>query len=226
VVDASSRRGTSHARNVGAQAARGDLLLYCDGDDVVMPSWIGALVDAAAEADVVAGRLRWDALNDAVTQDAHAVRDVRGLEPAHGFLSTAPGGNMAVWAQVARDVCWDEGFRYGSSDEAFGWRLQLAGYRLAFARDAVVQQRLRGTLGEVVRQQFRFGLSGPTLIRAFREHPVPRPDNRAAVRRWWWLATHVHHLWRSASLRRQWIRRATFRLGRLAGSLRERTLCL
>ncbi len=49
VVDASDRRGTSHARNVGAHAARGDLLLYCDGDDVVAPGWIEAMVEAAAQ---------------------------------------------------------------------------------------------------------------------------------------------------------------------------------
>ena len=93
-------------------------------------------------------------------------------------------------------------------------------------RGAVVQQRLRATTSEVVRQQLRFGASAPTLLRAFRDHGVPKPDNRAAVRRWSWLATHVGDLARSPGLRRQWIRRGAFRLGRLWGSVRERTLCL
>lgn len=225
VIDASARRGTSHARNAGARAASGDLLLYCDGDDVVQPGWIDALVAAAGDADFVGGRLRWDLLNDPVVQATHPIGEMTGLEPTHGFLPYAPGCNLAIWADVAREVAWDERFRYGSSDEEFGWRVQLAGHRLAFAPEAVVQQRLRTTVPEMLRQQFRFGASGPYLFRRFKGWGVPRPDNAAALRRWVWLAAHVHHLARSPG-RRWWLRRAAFRAGRLAGSVRHRTLCL
>ena len=37
IVDASSVRGPAHARNSGASVARGDLLLFCDADDVADP---------------------------------------------------------------------------------------------------------------------------------------------------------------------------------------------
>lgn len=226
VVDASGRRGVGHARNAGAAAALGDLLLFCDGDDVVAPGWIEAMVEAAAHADVVGGRLRWDQLNDALIRATHPAPDMQRLEPAHGFLPYAPGGNLAMWADVARDVGWDERFRDGGSDLAFGWQAQLAGYTLAFAPAAVVQQRFRQTVGAMAGQQLRFGAAVPKLLDAFREHGVAMPDNGPALRRWWWLLTHAHHLGRSAALRRQWIRRAAFRVGRLAGSIRHRTLCL
>lgn len=45
-VDASDRRGRSHAVNVGAEAARGRWLLYVDDDDLVVPEIVAAVGDA------------------------------------------------------------------------------------------------------------------------------------------------------------------------------------
>ena len=44
LVDASARVGTNHARNAGAAAAGGDLLAFCDADDVAAPGWLAGLV--------------------------------------------------------------------------------------------------------------------------------------------------------------------------------------
>src|SRR5207253_443589 len=42
VVDASSRLGSGHARNIGLLATRSSRLLFCDADDVVSPGWVRA----------------------------------------------------------------------------------------------------------------------------------------------------------------------------------------
>ena len=46
---------STRARNAGVANASGDFLVFCDGDDVVSPEWLQALVDAAPFADIVGG---------------------------------------------------------------------------------------------------------------------------------------------------------------------------
>ena len=226
IANARARRGLNHARNAGARAARGDFLAFCDADDVAGPDWLEAMAEAATGADIVGGRLEWEALNDPVVRAWRPQAPMTDLLVGHGFLRYAPGGNMGVWTYVAREIGWDEEFTFGSSDYGFAWRAQLAGYRLAFAPDALMQQRFRSTLGAMARQHFRYGRSGPQLHRAFRNAGLPDPDNRDGLRDWRTLAATVPDLWASREHRGRWIRTASFRLGRLAGSLQARVLCL
>ena len=44
-----------NSKRCGVAAAQGDLLAFCDADDVVHPGWLSAHVSALAEADVSAG---------------------------------------------------------------------------------------------------------------------------------------------------------------------------
>ena len=228
VVDATARRGLNRARNAGAGAARGDFLAFCDADDVATPGWLDAMARGAADADIVGGRLEWETLNDPVvrawrpqTQMTDLVRDVD-----HGFLRYAPGGNMGVWTRVAREIGWDEQFEFGCSDQGFAWNAQLAGYRLAYAPDALIRQRFRSTIWAMARQQYRYGRSEPKLQRAFRGAGLERPNNREAIREWGRLAVSVPHLWASREDRGRWVKAAAMRLGRVAGSVRARVLWL
>jgi glycosyltransferase involved in cell wall biosynthesis len=63
VVDASDRRGSAHARNVGALLASGKSLVFCDADDEVGPGWLAAIGSALSEHDFVASRLDIEKLN-------------------------------------------------------------------------------------------------------------------------------------------------------------------
>lgn len=226
VADARRMRGINHARNAGTGAARGDFLAFCDADDVVGPGWLSALAAAAPGNDLVGGRNEWDALNDPTVIAWRPSGPMTELMRDHGFLPYTPGGNMGVWASVAHELGWDESYRFGGSDQEFAWRAQLRGYRVAFAPDALVQLRFRGSISETARQSYRYGRAGARLHRSFRDAGIPRPDNRGALRRWRQLATEVPDLWGTRERRGKWVRRAAFRTGRLVGSVRARTLVL
>ena len=57
IVDASSRRGPSFARNEGAQASAASLLLFCDADDIVADDWVERMAEGLSRASLVAGSL-------------------------------------------------------------------------------------------------------------------------------------------------------------------------
>jgi glycosyltransferase involved in cell wall biosynthesis len=225
VVDARDKRSLGHARNAGVSAARGHFLAFCDADDVVAPTWLEALVRAAPQADIVGGTFDFESLNDPLRLAWRPHDPPTELPDDQGFLPYVSGGNCGMSSTVARELRWDAEFEFGSSDLEFCWRAQLASYRLAFVPDAVIRQRYRGRLRELARQYYRYGRSGPFLYRRFRRLGMPR-DNRHGLWWWRWLAGNLRHLRESPERRGNWIRIAAFRIGRVAGSLRARTLFL
>lgn len=213
--------GLNRARNAGTDAASGDLLAFCDGDDVVAPGWLEALAAAARDADIVGGSLEEARLNEGAQVGwPHEPRNEGLLTGGHRFLPFVPGGNCAVWRDVALGLRWDERYRFGSSDKEFSWRAQLASYRLAAAPDAVLHRRLRPDTNDQLRQHFRYGLSHPRLYRGFRRHGMPRSDLRQAAQEWGTILTALPRAIRSPSTHKRVLAAGARRLGRLLASVR------
>ena len=227
VVTLPERRGLNHARNTGVAAAAGEVVAFCDADDIAVPGWLTALVGALdADADVVGGHLDLESLNDELQRSWRNKRPWIEKRLANGFLEYVPGGNCALRTDLARELRWDETFLFGSSDAEFSWRAQHLGLRVALAEDAVVAVRFPETLGELARQFYGYGSGEPLLYRRERGRGWPRSDTRAALRQWGWLVLHLPDLVRSPQPRGWWVRLAAQRVGRLRGSLRARVLYL
>lgn len=65
VIDASDKQGASHARNMGALAAQGEVLAFCDCDDYVAGSWVqSAWEGIQAGFDVLGGEIRSTQVKD------------------------------------------------------------------------------------------------------------------------------------------------------------------
>jgi glycosyltransferase involved in cell wall biosynthesis len=184
VVDASDRAGSSHARNVGAAAAQGDLLAFCDADDVVDPHWLAALVDAARQHDLVGGTQEASRLNDATVQKSRGARTRSALVRPLGFLPFAPTSNLAVWADVYRTVGGLDVDYPQAHDVEFSWRAQVEGFDLGHAPEAVVHYRYRSTVKGVAKQAYLTGFDAVQLYRDYHAHGARRPSGRATLRRW------------------------------------------
>jgi glycosyltransferase involved in cell wall biosynthesis len=226
VVRAQRRRGVNYARNVGAAAARGDLLLFCDADDVASPGWLQAMAEAARISDIVGGMVDDLALNDSRAR-AWRPRPLRDHLPTHmSFLPYAPGQNFGVRTTVWRALGgFDETYTSGGDETEFCWRAQLASYTISFVPHAVMHYRLRNSLWPLVRQAFGYGYSDTRLYRDFRHYGIPPSGLSAALTAWVQL---IHQFSRlvSADGSGYWFYLAAIRVGRLVGSIHHRVVCL
>ncbi|MGW0562182.1 glycosyltransferase [Streptomyces sp. NPDC003016] len=224
LADASDLPGANHARNVGCRRSQGQLLLFCDADDVVTPGWIEAMARALHHAPAVGGALERLSLNGRTALAARPPKPGAELSRTFDFLPYPMGANCGVRREVwERLGGFDESYTRSCDDVEFFWRVQLAGEELAFVPEAVVHYRLRSSLREIVRQSYRYGRSHPELYRAFRAAGMPASK---AGSPWWWLLAHLVDPLLTADRRAAWLARAALRCGRLVGSVRCRVLYL
>lgn len=223
-VDATRTRGASYARNAAAKSASGELLAFCDADDAVQPQWLTALVEAAAQCDLVAGRLDPVGLNrDAVARWRPQRPDG---PPSGGFLPFAPSGNMAIWKEVFDSIGGFSDAYPKSQDVELSWRAQLEGHSLGYATEAIVSYRYRSSLSGAFRQAVKAGQARVQLHRDFRDHGHPSRTPRAAAQDLSWLLTRTPFLLAGGHRRGIWVRKLGEACGRLIGSASYRTLYL
>ena len=217
---AAGRRGPGGARNRGAHQARGDLLAFCDADDVVSPNWLETLVSSAAAADLVGGRFESRQLNSPEVCACFQLTDPQ--RPHLGFLPASAGGNLGIWADAfVRLGGFDERSRTGE-DVDLVWRAQLSGLRYGVS-DALVHKRLPSGLRDTARRFFGYGRGDAWLYRRYGSAGMPRRSGREALELWRWLLTGFS---RAPTDQRRWlwVINGALCCGRLAGSARCRVM--
>lgn len=224
LVDSSDKQGVGHAVNVGARASSTDLIAICEQDDTVDRGWISGLADAAATADMVGGRLDIRSLNSpAATAGRELLVDKL---PGWGvqFLPFAQGGNTAIWRNVFEGVGWRDESYPVSGDKELSWRVQLSGYRLAYAPRASIRYRLREEPGALVRQSWGYGIDDARLHREFRLAGAGKRSWVSAARTWGWILLHAPEAARRGPHRMSWLRVATRSAAHISGSIKHRVL--
>lgn len=176
-INASAVKGPSHARNAGAAAARSDLFLFCDADDVVCDGWVSEMVAALGTYDAAGGRVDEKSLNPKTASWRPSSQDDR-LPVLFDFLPRTIGANCGVRRTAFHAVGGFDEELFANEDTVFSWRLQLAGYSLGFAEKAVVFYRHRDQLRLMSRQHFGYGRSSPRLSARFAADGFPYSPRR------------------------------------------------
>ena len=173
VVDSSSKRGASHARNVGAKVAKGDALAFIDDDDEIAPGWLAAMGEALAKHDFVAGRLEYKKLNEPWVVKCHQSENDQGLFHT-SYLPFAGTCNLGIKRSLHDAIGGFDETLLRHQDVDYCWRLQQAGTKLNYVPEALVHYRLRNTVAGMYQRAW---ITGESEARLYKKHrPLGMPQ--------------------------------------------------
>lgn len=183
-------RGPAVARNVGARAAKSEILLFIDADVCVQRNTID-LVRGAFEADLDLAAL-FGSYDDEPAAST-LLSQYRNLlhhfthQRAEEEASTFWGGCGAIRSDVFKDVGgFDDTFaRACIEDIELGCRLKHSGYRIKLRKDIQVKHLKRWTAVNMIRTDlFDRAVPWTELMLSYRALPLDlnlRAENRASV---------------------------------------------
>jgi GT2 family glycosyltransferase len=161
--------GLGSARNVGADAATGEIVAYLDADAWPDPHWLQYLADTferTGSGAVGGPNIAPPGANAVAESVAHSPGG-----PIHVLVSDTqaehiPGCNFAIRKDVLEELGgFDPQFRAAGDDVDLCWRLQRAGQRIGFNPGAIVWHHRRNSLRAYWRQQRGYGRAEALLER-------------------------------------------------------------
>src|SRR5215472_1348023 len=154
-------KGLSVARNVGAEAATGEIVAYTDSDCVADPDWLTYLVGKMEASNLAAcGGPNFPPPEDSLVPAAVAVSPGG---PTHVLISDEvaehiAGCNMAFRRDVLLTLGgFDPVYRAAGDDVDICWRFQDAGHTIGFSPSAIVWHFRRNTVKAYIGQQKGYG---------------------------------------------------------------------
>lgn len=169
VVDAPGHPSAAHARNAGVARSVGELLLFCDADDVVDHRWVSEMVRAQQSqgCDAIGGMLVVDrsAIPHWLSGLVYEGMDGCCTNRIYGF-SYAVTASMAC-TRSAFDLIggFDEniGTGAGAEDSDFGIRLNQRGLTLGEAPEALVTYRPKSTVRALLMRSHTYSRNSEAL---------------------------------------------------------------
>jgi glycosyltransferase involved in cell wall biosynthesis len=215
-VELAASRGVAHARNQGWGRAGGDKVLFCDADDVADPGWMASMVDALEHADLVGGRLEFDALNAGTRQP---FRVQAGLLPRFLGIRFSISANLGVRRALLVELGGfdEELLPFSCEDIDLSYRAGKRRATILYEPDAVVHYRLREDSRALARQQIRNGRGEIMLCLAYRSDGLLRRLLQTEARLAGWLLLRLPLVVVSATYRARLFRFALRKVGWVRG---------
>jgi len=227
IIDASKRQGAAHARNVGAMAATGEAIAFCDADDEVAPEWVAAMGEALSQYDFVACRREYEKLNEPWLLQHRSLSQQTGVQTYDypPYLPHASSSTLGVKRSLYTSINGFDESMLQLEDTDFCWRLQLTGITLHFVPEAVVHYRFRHTLDGIYRQAYGYGEFNTLLYKKYRPLGMPLLAWHSSFKPWLRLLKSFPQI-SSLEGRAKWVWALGWRMGRLQGSIKHQVWAL
>ncbi|MCZ7583021.1 MAG: glycosyltransferase [Deltaproteobacteria bacterium] len=153
------RSGAAVARNTGAAAATGDVLVFIDADVLVLPDTLRRLAEALRPDAALSACFGSYTALPSPTNFASVYKNLvhhfthqTAAPSAHTFWA----GCGAIRAEIFREIGgFDESYEASSvEDIELGYRLTRAGYAVVLRKDVQVRHAKVYTLGRLIRSDF------------------------------------------------------------------------
>ena len=174
VVDASSKSGAAHARNIGAKNAKSEALAFCDADDVVSSGWVAAIGEALEKYDYVGGRNEHWKLNKPWLVEMYGCEEGDGVFFDHPYLPLVSGNNFGVKRKLHEGIGGFDEKLLRLQDVDYAWRLQEAGAEIHEIKEAVIHFRFRATISDTCRRAWQSGSYEALLYKKHRPMGMPQ----------------------------------------------------
>jgi len=165
LIRRAKRGGPNAARNAGLSLARCELVLLCDGDDVVDDSWAAAMIEASQPGAILSGpyiRLG----GDPTDPRDWMLQTTKFLDWEWAF-----GGNLGVERSLAMSIGgFDESIMLGGTEVEFCIRAQsMANARIARVDGAIVNHRSPEGATHSISRAFRRERGHAYIVRRYSE---------------------------------------------------------
>ncbi|MDI9239924.1 poly-beta-1,6-N-acetyl-D-glucosamine synthase [Lysobacter sp. LF1] len=170
VVHLAQNAGKATAMNVGVLAARHELVVCIDGDTLIDPHALTWFVRRFQNNPLLGGITGNPRIRNRTTligrlqvgEFSSIVGLIKRAQNIYGSLFTASGAICAYRKRALRDAGWWSS-RTLTDDVDLSWRLQMAGWYMAFEPKALAWILTPETLGGLWRQRLRWSEGGSSV---------------------------------------------------------------
>lgn len=155
-----ANQGPAAARNAGAKAANGEVLIFTDSDTVPQPGWVKRIYQTFKEEEVAACAGSYCIANPESPLSRIIQSEIDFRYSSYGkSIKFAGTYNLAVAKNLFFEVGgFDESYRQASGeDNDFCYKVVKAGHLIRFVKEAQVAHYHTENLYKYLKEQFRHG---------------------------------------------------------------------
>jgi len=168
--------GSPACRNLGAQKAKGEFLLFTDADCTFHSRWVEEMVAGFSNSlpvGAVGGRTLSKfspspSLVERYLDQKFAFWEEDRIADFPAFLPWAPTCNLAVRKDIFLALSgFDENWKTAAYDVDFCWRMELCGFVMGYAPKAIVNHERRSTLRALIKQRENYAYYNEALLKTY-----------------------------------------------------------